>query len=75
LIFIVKKDLFENQPPKFFEMKNIIIPLTITLAAAVSPSGGGRFADCDRLIQESTKAIQENPSEPEAYQAGGKPGH
>jgi tetratricopeptide (TPR) repeat protein len=53
-------------------MKNFIITLTLTLAVAMSLVFGGCSADYDRVIKESTKAIEKNPSDIEAYRARGR---
>ena len=53
-------------------MKNIIITLALTLAVAMSLALDGCSADYDRVIKESTRAIEKNPSDIEAYRARGR---
>ncbi|MGB6929404.1 MAG: tetratricopeptide repeat protein, partial [Syntrophobacteria bacterium] len=48
-------------------MKNIIIAVTLTLVIALSLMATGCSPNYDSMIADSTKAIEKNPDDAEAY--------
>jgi coenzyme F420-reducing hydrogenase gamma subunit len=52
--------------PSLYEMKNIIIAVTLTLVIALSPMITGCPPNYDRIIADSTKALEKNPDERKA---------